>query len=260
MFSLVLIMKNRITNKYGMPILASLALLSTTSHADNLKLESSVVLVDAGKGEASLGVLNNDKGPLLMVTRLEKIPEEPVQRLTVTPPVARVEPGDTQVVRFFLVSQDDIKVEHLERVSFEGVPPKDDNSVHIAIRQNIPVIIRPKNLARNDEPWKLLTWSRTASGFSVKNPGPYVVRMAQAATLLPSKTAVALPRTYILPGETLDIKTKAPNASDTDIEISPASLYGYIVGKYPAKIGPSASGAATASTGATSAMATSAPQ
>ncbi|WP_157692746.1 fimbria/pilus chaperone family protein [Burkholderia sp. ABCPW 11] len=253
-------MKNRIANKYGVPIIASLALLSTTSHADNLKLESSVVLVDAGKGEASLGVLNNDKGPLLMVTRLEKIPEEPVQRLTVTPPVARVEPGDTQVVRFFLVSKDDIKVEHLERVSFEGVPPKDDNSVHISIRQNIPVIIRPKNLARNDEPWKLLTWARNASGFSVKNHGPYVVRMAQAATLLPSKTAVALPRTYILPGETLDIKTKAPSASDTDIEISPASLYGYIVGKYPAKIGSSTADAATASTGAASATATSNPQ
>ncbi|WP_302054937.1 fimbria/pilus chaperone family protein [Burkholderia multivorans] len=253
-------MKNSTANKYCVTMFASLALFSTMSHADSLKLESSVVLVDAGKGEASLGVLNNDKGPLLMVTRLEKIPEEPTQRLTVTPPVARVEPGDTQVVRFFLVSKDDIKVEHLERVSFEGVPPKDDNAVHISIRQNIPVIIRPKNLARNDEPWKLLAWARTASGFSVKNPGPYVVRMAQAATLLPSKTPIALPRTYILPGETLDIKVKAPNASDTDIEISPASLYGYIVGKYAAKIGTPTSDAPTASTGAASSSATSTPQ
>jgi P pilus assembly chaperone PapD len=82
-------MKCSITNGLRIAIIICFELVSQSSHADSLKLESSVILVDAGKGEASIGVLNNDKGPLLMVTRVETIPEDPVEYLTTTPPVAR---------------------------------------------------------------------------------------------------------------------------------------------------------------------------
>jgi P pilus assembly chaperone PapD len=216
-------------------------LMSIESNAaGTLHLETSVVVVDTDDQEGTLGVRNSANLPLLMISKVESIPEDPQDLLLVNPPIARVEPGDTQIVRFLLkprgADQPEISTEHLMRASFEGIPPKETNKVNFSIRQNIPVIVHPSRLAKEDEPWKLLTWQREADGLSVKNPSPYVVRLTPALTLLPSQTSASLPRTYVLPGESLHVSVKAMSAADTQVRLHPASRYGFVEGEYEAPL------------------------
>ncbi len=69
---------------------------------------------------------------------------------------------------------------------------------------------------------------------SVSNPTPYVVRLAQELRLLPGNGSALLPRTYVLPGETLKMTASGTGASR--IELQPATVYGFAVAPYEAPI------------------------
>jgi len=140
---------------------AALWLFSACVQATGVLPESSVVIVEEGDGEGAINLQNTDSFPVLLLTTLQNIEQDTEKLLVVTPPAARVEPGKTQRVRFMLTAKTPLKTERLKRVVFEGVPPqeKDKNVVRMTVRQNLPVIIRPAGLARDEAPWKRLIWS-----------------------------------------------------------------------------------------------------
>ncbi|PIF78760.1 P pilus assembly chaperone PapD [Variovorax sp. 54] len=184
------------------------ALAPLPLHAAGMLPETSVVIVNESDGEASINVKNTDAKPALMFTSLTGIPGDDETLLIVTPPVARVEPGETQLVRFLLQTHQPLRTQRLRRVIFEGIPPKNKEPgirVNMNVRQNLPVLIHPKGLAQDDQPWKRLKWSAGADTLRVRNDSPYVVRMAASVQLLPSTATVELPRPYVLPGETVDV-------------------------------------------------------
>ncbi len=137
--------------RYGV---VALYLFSATALASGAVPDSSVVIVEGADGEGSINVKNTDPYPVLLLTQLENIPEDSENLLTVTPPAARVEPGKSQSVRFLLTSKEPLKTERLKRVTFEGVPPqqKGKSEVRMTVRQNLPLIIRPAGLARDEAP------------------------------------------------------------------------------------------------------------
>ncbi|WP_202743787.1 fimbria/pilus chaperone family protein [Acinetobacter calcoaceticus] len=208
--------------------------------------ETSVVIVEQHDGEGAINVRNTDSSPLLLITALEDIKEDPEQLLIVTPPVARVEAGKSQHVRFILTENAPLKTERLKRVTFEGVPPqeKGKNKVRINVRQNLPVIIRPANLEIDPAPWKHLIWKQTGDQLTVSNPSPYVVRMGQGVHTLADDKLWTLPNAYILPGESHDLtfagkaetdgKSKVNNANV--VRISPATTWGFTVNNYDAPL------------------------
>ena len=76
--------------------------------------------------------------------------------------MARVEPGESQLVRFILQSDKPLTTERLRRVTFEGIQPKDGSStaqVSVTLAQDLPIVISPKGLKKDLEPWKHLNWS-----------------------------------------------------------------------------------------------------
>ncbi|MGY4730835.1 fimbria/pilus chaperone family protein [Burkholderia pyrrocinia] len=228
--------------------------LSPLAHASGVLPETSVVLVDEADGEASINVQNTDAQPTLLYTTIQNLPEDPANLVTVTPPVARVEAGQSQLVRFVLTSPTPLKTERLKRVTFEGIPPANTSQsrVQITVRQNLPVILHPQGLKPNNAPWTGLKWSLHAGALSVTNPSPYVVRLSQQVTLLPSQTPLWLPHPYILPGEQLNAarppkRTDASGVSTADsaaplpdhasaVRINPATTYGFAVQHYDAPL------------------------
>ncbi|MFC0227272.1 fimbria/pilus chaperone family protein [Serratia aquatilis] len=218
----------------------ALLLASLGAQATGMVPESSVVIVDQGDGEGAINVKNTDVFPVLLLTTLENIKDDPETLLTVTPPAARVEPGKSQRVRFIMTSKTPLKTERLKRVIFEGVPPqqKGKSEVRMTIRQNLPVIIRPAGLEKDLTPWKHLTWKLSGNSMVVNNPSPYVVRLGQSVQTLPDNTAWTLPNTYVLPGQTLtltpDSNKKAGAAKQ--VRISPATTWGYTVNTYDAPL------------------------
>ena len=61
-----------------------------------------------------------------------------------------------------------------------------------------------------------------------------MVRLAQELTLLPGKGSALLPRTYVLPGETLSVAASQAQAST--VQMQPATVYGFAVAPYEAPI------------------------
>lgn len=221
---------------------ASLALgcVAPASLADGMVPDTSVVIVNEADGEAAVSVTNTDTKLALLHVTLENIPEDSATLLFVTPPLARVEPSKSQLVRFILQTSEPLKTQRLKRVIFEGMPQQRSTAeagraqVGVTVRQNLPVILHPKDLAPNRTPWLGLTWRLKDDQLSVHNPTPYVVRLAQELQLLPGTGSAMLPRTYVLPGETLTVPAKHSGA--TTVRLQPATVYGFAVKAHEATI------------------------
>jgi len=223
--------------------IGTLALLLTVqAQADGMVPNTSVVIVNEADGEASVTVTNTDSTLALMHVTIEDIPEDTEPLAFVTPPLARVEASKTQLVRFILQADKPLLTQRLKRVIFEGIPQAKPAveaghaRVGVTVRQNLPLILHPKGLAPNRTPWTDLQWSLKGAQLTVRNDTPYVVRLGQEVTLLPSADNVLLPKTYVLPGE--HISVPVPSSAATQVRFQPATVYGFSVPHHEAPIKP----------------------
>lgn len=207
--------------------------------ADGMQPETTVVILNEEDGEATLNIKNTDPGPALLHSVIENIPEDQEPLLIVTPPITRVEAGDTQLVRFISTVKAPLKTQRLKRVSFEGIPQArtpGGATIGITLRQNLPLILHPQGLPRHDAPWQLLSWKREGDQLRVHNDSAYVVRMSLDVQLHPQAEAGTLPRTYILPGEVLTVASAGSVAGVVAVEFQPATVYGFTVDSYRAAV------------------------
>lgn len=215
-------------------------ILMPAAHAAGMVPQTPVLVVDEGIGEATMNVRNTETRPALLYTTVENIEPHDQLLLVFSPPIARVEAGAVQQVRFILQNVEPLQTERLKRVIFEGINPvsgADGARVTLGVRQNLPVILRPAGLPVEREPWKRLNWSATADGLQVSNPSPYVVRLAKAIVPLPGTQAVNLPRTWILPGERLSVGLPLSSTVRTmAVRIFPATTYGFAVDHFDAPV------------------------
>lgn len=198
--------------------------------ADGMRPDTTLVILYEEQGEATINVENTDAGPALLYSVVEDVPEDTEPLLIVTPPISRVEAGDVQLVRFISTLKAPLKTQRLKRVSFEGIPQAraaDGATIGITLRQNLPLILHPKGLPRHNSPWELLKWARNGDRLSVHNDSAYVVRLASEVQLLPTQGVALLPRTYLLPGETLTAMVEGRLEGVSAVEIQPATVYGF---------------------------------
>lgn len=216
--------------------------LSAVAVAGGMRPESTLVMLYEEDGEATINIINTDDGPALLHSVVENVPEDHEPLVIVTPPVTRVEAGDIQLVRFISTLKTPLKTQRLKRVSFEGIPQAraaGGATIGITLRQNLPLILHPRGLPRHESPWELLKWTRVGEHLSVQNDSAYVVRLAPEVRLLPKTGVATLPRTYILPGETLRATVEGGMAGVSTVEIQPATVYGFSVDNYRTTINAS---------------------
>ncbi|MEZ6878264.1 fimbria/pilus chaperone family protein [Enterobacter sp. KBR-315C3_2022] len=210
-------------------ITAALFSVQFTAHAGGMVPETSLLVIDEATHSGTINVKNTDSFPSLLYTSVVDLPDDQGLKLIVTQPVVRLEPGQTQQLRFILQTKEPLTVEHYKRVTFEGIPPKGtDKKVKIGInlRQDLPVLIRPKSLEVVTDAWKDLKWNVSGTSLKVNNPSKYVVRLAQKVLTQPSGAVGMLKKTYILPGETLTTTLDKSSGSDNKVKFFPASRYG----------------------------------
>ena len=193
-----------------------------------------MLIVDEATGEGSMTVQNTDTAPVLLYTTIENIAEDQEELVVATPPMARLEAGQSQLVRFMLTKKGPLATQRLKRVSFEGIPfaRGADNQVQTTFRQNIPMIIQPRSLEKLKDPWTRLTATVDGDRLRLCNDSAYVVRLAQQARLDSGNIAVPLPKTYLLPGERLELPVRASSRAAGTVTIWPATVYGYAVGTH----------------------------
>ncbi|WP_447776812.1 fimbria/pilus chaperone family protein [Pseudomonas chlororaphis] len=222
----------------------SAAMLATFSHlsqAAGMVPESTVVLVNVADGEGTMNVTNSDDKAMLLYTSLENLPGDEESLVVVSPPVARVEAGEKQLVRFIVQSDKPITTQRLKRVSFEGIPQSDPGAkakIGVTVRQNLPVLISPGDLAKKQDPWTLLEWNLNGRDLRVKNESRYVVRLNQAFSVMPADLKLELPATYILPGQTQHFELPAGTTlgADAKVRIYPVTTYGFATQPFDAPL------------------------
>lgn len=213
--------------------------LNAPAFADGMEPETTVIVLNEAEGEVSINIKNTDPEPALLHSAIEDIPEDGEPLVIITPPVARVDPGERQMVRFLFVGKEPLKTQRLKRATFEGIPQARTGSgatIGISLRQNLPLILHPKGLPLHNAPWELLTWHLQGKTLSVRNDSAYVVRLSEEVVLRPQKRKAYLPRSYILPGETLGVAMGTAPVGATSVSISPATVYGFVVETYDAQI------------------------
>lgn len=221
----------------SLAILVSLS--ASAAFAAGMRPEVPVLFLDDQTREATINVLNTDNSPALLHSTLQTIPEDPENKLIITPQLVKVEGGKKQQIR--VVLKDGVKLEKqkMQRIDFVSIPQDDGkkNRARILIGQNIPVILSPASLPLNTTPWTGLTFHRTGSSLSVENPTPYVVRLTKQVDLLPGKTSVELKKTYILPGEKLTLALPQATANNVkSVRLHPVTRYGVLTTPYNAQL------------------------
>jgi len=213
--------------------LITLLLTASVTHAvaAGMKPEHPVLFIDDNTREATINVENTEERTALLHSSLQTIPEDPENRLIITPQLARVEPGKKQQVRVLL--KEGVKLTHqtLQRINFIAVPAEngDKNRVRVTVGQNIPVILSPASLPVNTTPWTGLKAQRTQGAMTIVNPTPWLVRLTPQAETLPNNQRVTLAKTYILPQETLTIPLLPSAVSSVrSIRLHPVTRFGIL--------------------------------
>ena len=200
-------------------------MLGSQNARASFKLESTGVILKEKDGRTSFNVENVSAEPILLVTKISDLDNNGVSKnILVSPPVVRIDPGQSQQVNFVLKQGTVLNHEVLLKASFEGVSQASENSAKMPIRQDVGLLVIPASVAETKTPWDDLTLKYEGNELVMSNSGKHVIRLAPQFTLKPSHEVVPLGELYILPTETKRFKVKSKPDS---IEISPLSRYGF---------------------------------
>ncbi|WP_275340322.1 fimbria/pilus chaperone family protein [Proteus mirabilis] len=200
-------------------------LISHFSHA-SFQLETMTVILDSEEPRKIFNVKNTGSEPILLSTKVSDLDKqhEIAKNIIITPPITRIEPDQSQNINFILKDGIEFDNEQILKASFQGIGVAKVNSTKMPIRQDIAMLIIPKGLTIEREPWKNLEVKQVNNQLILKNNGKQVIRMAPAFSSLPSNNGYSIGQFYIRPQEEIkvDVKEKL-----TEIKISPLSRYGF---------------------------------
>jgi chaperone protein EcpD len=150
-------------------------------------IDSTRIIYPAGRREIAFRVSNvsKEKPALIQMWVDDGVntgsPEEVVTPFNVSPPIARVDPNGSQVVRMVFIEEPMPKdLESLYWFNMLEVPQKSsaENSLSFAIRTRIKLFFRPKGLAGDPaKDMSKVTWRvvKTPEGWAIEghNPSPF---------------------------------------------------------------------------------------
>lgn len=190
------------------------------------QLESTGVVLEEQTGRTAFTIKNTSSEPILLATTVEDLDNTTFSKsVLISPPISRIEAGQSQQVNFVLKQGTTLSHEVMLKASFEGISQAvDSNSTRIPVRQSIGFIIQPKSVAVSRSPWDDVVITREGGELAVKNTGLHVVRLAPQLTLLPSMQTVPLENYYLMSGEIKRVKIAG---NITSVRIIPLSRYGF---------------------------------
>ncbi|CNH07779.1 putative periplasmic chaperone protein [Yersinia aldovae] len=198
---------------------------TTTSYA-SFKLESTSVILKESEGRTSFTIDNTSDNPILLVTKVVDLDGKALSKqILISPPVTRIEAGQSQQVNFVLKKGTVLDTEVLLKASFEGVEQVQGNATVMPIRQEIGFLIQPNAVPQIKTPWQELVFSVSGNNLIIKNPSKHVVRLGPQVILVPGNEVVALGNPYILPGVSKQFPIKS---SPSSVNVTPLSRYGFV--------------------------------
>ena len=216
---------NRFNIFFVFTLLILLSSWSAVSYA-SFKLESTTVILQESEARTSFTIDNISSNPILLVTKLTDLDGKSFSKqILISPPVTRINAGQSQQVNFVLKKGSVLNNEVLLKASFEGVEQVPGNAAVMPIRQEIGFLIQPSAVPQIRMPWQTLVFSISGNNLVIKNPGKHVVRLGPQIILVPSKEVVALGNPSIMPESS---KLFPITSSPTAVKVTPLSRYGFV--------------------------------
>ncbi|MXN74132.1 fimbria/pilus periplasmic chaperone [Burkholderia sp. 4701] len=202
-------------------------MLGFQANAATFTLESTTVVLDEQERRVAFNVKNDGAEPILLVSKLDDLndDEKMSQQILVAPPIARIDPGQSQQVNFALKKGVKLDHEYMLKASFEGGAQRGRGSMAMPVRQEVGFILQPSAIPPVRTPWQDLKLTAAGRRLTVANPGKHVIRLANTLALLPGDKSIALAHSYLMPG---DSQTLEIDGAAEQVRIIPLSRYGLV--------------------------------
>ncbi|MDS1138896.1 molecular chaperone [Pusillimonas sp. SM2304] len=172
-----------------------------------IALNSTRVIIENGKKEASFGVRNMGDDILIQSWLDEEVDTGTVKHFTLTPQLIRVKANGEQIVRLMYegVGAPTDK-ESMFWLNVQEIPQRHmgDSSIQIAVLQRIKVFYRPPGLPGNlPSAIRNIEWTYANGKVRIYNPSTYhvtLVALASNGKLLENALVIAPGQTYTIAG------------------------------------------------------------
>lgn len=188
------------------------------------QLESTGIVLEEKEGRVSFTIQNTSQAPILLASQVEDLDNAGFSKnVLLSPPITRIEPGQSQQVNFLLKKGSTLTHEVMLKASFEGIMQVVENSAQMPIRQSVSLIIQPAAVAMTATPWSDLKITRDRQALVLSNTGKHVIRFAPQLKLNPDGGFLPLDSLYLMAGEARRVPV---NGSPVSIGLTPLSRYG----------------------------------
>lgn len=148
-----------------------------------IQIDSSRVIYQGEYKSASLSLHNAATKNYIVQTWLEDAEGKPRKDMMVTPPIVKIQPDQSAVLRFIYSGQGlPTDRESIYWINVQEIPPRatQANVMQLAIRTRLKLFYRPPGLkTKLDEQVRKLTFSKTDNALEVKNAGPMYISLSQ---------------------------------------------------------------------------------
>ena len=197
-------------------VLLVVAQLAVSVEAGTLQLDRTRIDLSARQPVSEFAIDNTGPKPSLVQTQVFRWTQdgnqhqlEPSDELLVSPPIAEIAPGESQLLRVGLLAQPDARVETTYRLIVQEVPRPEDSedgtTVSVLLRLSFPVFVQPTTTASPDLVWGAARTTGNQLKLTLSNIGTAHARVQGIVLALPDGTVVAEVDSnfaYVLPGET----------------------------------------------------------
>ncbi|MCU6400711.1 molecular chaperone [Enterobacter quasiroggenkampii] len=164
-------------------LIIALFALYSASAISAIQIESSRVIYSGENKSASLTLHNASQKNYIIQTWLDEDSDKPGKEMVVTPPIMKVKPDQSAVLRFIYSGKGlPIDRESVYWINVQEIPPRasEPNVMQLAIRTRLKLFYRPVGMkAKLDEQIGQLTLTKNSDALVVSNPGPLHISLSQ---------------------------------------------------------------------------------
>lgn len=217
-------------------ILISFVFISLITNAD-IRLSNSGIYLEMTDKEEVFYIENLSNYPTIVYAKEDEKGTRDLsgQSLVfISPPISKVEPNQKQLIRI-ITKVNSIDVQKMARVLIQEIPyVQDSKQSQVAFNKayNIPVLLNPKDLVTDYEPWKKAKKKRNGNVDELINDSRYLIKMMPSYTCIKNnkKNVFDLSSPYLKPKSKLEL-----NKNCDSIIINPITNEGQILDDYEIK-------------------------
>lgn len=170
-------------------IMMTVAMCLTVPAQAAIVIDNTRVVYPGNEKSVSVNLTNKGAKPVLVQSwiddgDLDALPEDMNVPFILTPPINRVEPDKSQVLRVAYTGnalpkdRETIFWLNVLEVPAKGENLENKNILQMAFRTRIKLFYRPEQLAQTAKhPANKLTWNKSATGLVIENPSPFYISL-----------------------------------------------------------------------------------